>query len=397
MLLCMILVQGGIIGLLINSTGVLFAAVRTDLGFRAGDLSIYYTIRQLVMAVSVGVTSRVFFAKNEKLVMGSLGLCCGLSFVLMGTFSRLWQWYLAAAVMGFGMSCCMVVIPIMLNNWFTKNRGLVVGITMSASGIAGALFSPLCSVLISAFGWRAAAVVTGALSLAMSLSGSTFLLAAPEKAGLLPYGGEKPGEGPAVEGGAGSRQVPGWVYPAAVIALLCTNSYTQFNNQLPTFAQTVGYPLQVGAVLTSITMVGNITGKLSLGAVSDRLGIYRAVELLLGMVCASQVIFFCAQESLLLLQLGALLYGFVYALGTTAPSLLFLDLYGPSGYKGKVSLTQSINSFIMAFAGSLFPYIFDFAGSFQPVFVLGIFVSASGLLVMLRLGRYAQKERTAAA
>lgn len=398
MLLCMILIQGGIIGLLVNSTGVLFAAVRTDLGFRAGDLSVYYTIRQLVMAVSVGVTSKAFFARNEKTVMAALGICCGSSFILMGAFTQLWQWYLSAVMMGFGMSCCMVVIPIMLNNWFSKSRGLVIGITMSSSGIAGAVFSPLCSALIGSFGWRLTAVITGVVSLVMSLAGSLFLSASPEKLGLLPYGGERAAGGGMAEEDAENRgQVPRWVYPAAVIALLCTNSYTQFNNQLPTFAQTIGYPLGVGAVLTSITMVGNITGKLSLGAISDRLGIYRAVELLLAMVCASQALFLFAQTSLPLLQLGALLYGFVYALGTTAPSLLFLSLYGISGYQDKVSLTQSINSFIMAFAGSLFPYIFDFAGSFQPVFALGVFVSASGLLIVFRLGCFAKTRSGAAA
>lgn len=396
MLLCMILIQGSIIGLLVNSAGVLFAAVRTDMGFRAGDLSIYYTIRQLVMAVSVGITSKAFFEKNEKLVMGFLALCSGLSYVLMGFFTQLWQWYLAAAMMGFGMSCCMVTIPIMLNNWFSKNRGLVIGITMSASGMMGALFSPICSQLISTLGWRATAIITGIITLIMSLSGSLFLTASPEKVGLLPYGGKTSSHDDTSEKKVDfQHQVPKWVYPAAVIALLGTNSYTQFNNQLPTFAQSIGYPLGVGALLTSITMVGNITGKLSLGVISDKLGIYRAIELLLFMVCASQAAFLLAPGSLLMLQIGALLYGFVYALGTTAPSLLFLNLYGPSLYKGKVSLTQSISSFIMAFAGSFFPYIFDFAGSFQPVFILGIFISVSGLLIIFRLGHFAKMRATA--
>ena len=43
-LIAAICIQGGIIGILVNCTGVIFSAIIKDLGFRSGDLSIYYTI-----------------------------------------------------------------------------------------------------------------------------------------------------------------------------------------------------------------------------------------------------------------------------------------------------------------------------------------------------------------
>lgn len=386
-LICSILIQGGIIGLLVNSAGVLFAAVRTEMNFRAGDLSIYYTIRQLVMAAAVGLTSRLFFEKNPRLVIGALGLCGSASFILMSGFRQLWQWYAAAVMAGIGISCCTVVIPIVLNNWFHARRGLVVGISMSASGIVGACYSPVCSWIIENMGWRTAAVATGVLSLSMTILGCLFLAVTPETLGMDPYG-VLPVCEKACEPGKETASVPGWVYPVALAALILPNTYTQFNNQLPTFMQTVGYSLGTGALLTSISMVGNILGKLGLGILSDRMGIFRALALMAFLIGASQLAFLLGSDFLPVLQIGAFLYGFVYAMGTTAPSQLFLALYGEKNYRDKVRNAQMVNSFALAFAGLLFPYIYDFTGSFAPVFLLGTAVCALSLALMMRLEHF---------
>ena len=69
----MVLIQAGMMGVIINCTGIVFSAVLEDCGFRAGDLSVYYTIRSLASAAAVGVTSRLFFRYGGKAVMGALG------------------------------------------------------------------------------------------------------------------------------------------------------------------------------------------------------------------------------------------------------------------------------------------------------------------------------------
>lgn len=384
-LICAVLIQGGIIGLLVNPAGVLLTAVRGERGFRAGDLSVYYTIRQLVMAASVGVTSRLFFSRSPRMVMGLLGLCGASSFVFMAGFDYLWQWYGAAVMAGIGISCCTVVIPVVLNNWFQSKRGLVVGISMSASGVVGACYSPICSWLVETTGWRSAAAVTGVLSFGMTLAGCLFMSASPQNMGMEPYGAAKEKIQSSAPLNRETGPVPKWVYAAALAAVIVPNTYTQFNNQIPVFLQAVGYSLGTGAVLTSISMTGNIMGKLVVGILSDRLGIFRAIRVLLIFFGVSQVFFFVGADVLPVLQIGAFLYGTVYAMGTTVPSQLFLALYGEQRYRSKVQSAQTVNFFAMAFAGILFPYIYDFTGSFMPVFALGaaVCVTALGFMVCL--------------
>lgn len=383
----MILIQAGMMGVLINCTGIVFSAVLEDCGFRAGDLSVYYTIRSLASAAAVGITSRLFFRFGGRAVMAALGAMLALSFGSMYFFSSLWQWYLSGIFAGIGMSCIMVVMPVVLNNWFRAHNGLIIGLAMSSSGIAGAVFSPLCSALVTALGWRMAAVVTACIGGVLIVVPSLLLIAVAP-GGAAQSSAPRSGR---VSSEPSASPVPGWVFPACLVALIGAGCLTQFNNQLPTFAISAGYPLSVGAALTSLAMTGNVAGKLCMGALSDRIGIYRAIRAVLAAVGAVMVLFLLGKQYPPVLYLGSLIYGTVYALATTMPSLLLLDLYGKGEYQGRVSSLQAVSGLVFAFASSGFPYLYDLSGSFDIVFVLGACLCLLAFVLVGRLQRFAAR------
>lgn len=393
----MVLIQAGIIGVLTNCTGILFAAILSETGFRAGDLSVYYTIRSLVSAATVGVTCRLFFQKNSRIVLAVLGAVYCISMGAMCFFSQLWQWYVSAVFAGIGSGCAPVVIPIVLNNWFHKKNGFVIGLTMSASGVAGAVFSPVCSRLITAFGWRSTAVIMAILGFCLIVLPSLFILvSSPERAGYLPYGvcptkvGQKKADVP-------QETVPHtaprpYIFALCLAAVVAGGSLVQFNNQLPTYAHSIGYAISVGAIMTSCCMVGNLLGKLVFGTLIDRVGVYRAIRLYLVCLIGSMAIFLLFFKTLPILYAGTFFYGLAYAISTIAPSLLFLDLYGEKHYKEKVSRAQAVNNVVFAILSAAFPYVYDLTGSFSPVFVFGIGLCAASFLILCYLQQYAQRQ-----
>lgn len=162
------LLQAGLMGIVVNPNGILFAAICKDLGLRAGDLSLYYMIRSLTAAFTVGITTKLVFQRRINLVMAFLGSLFALSVAAMACFNSLWQWYLAAVFSGIGMSWSPAVIPLIINNWFKKHNGSIIGITMASSGVVGILYSPMLSRFIEGFGWRQAALLCGGLSFAMN-------------------------------------------------------------------------------------------------------------------------------------------------------------------------------------------------------------------------------------
>ena len=390
-MVCMILIQGGATGILTNCLGVIFSAVLSDLGFRAGDLSLYYTIRSLTSAVAVVFTVKLFFRKNTRLVMVILGLLMVSSYGAMAFFHSLWQWYLAAVLFGIGMSCNMVVIPVVINNWFRVKNGAVIGVTMASSGVCGAIFSPLCSSLISMYGWRSTVLILAGISSVMILLPSMLLLYAdPADRGDLPYG-ESADRGTVRADEIEVPQPPSYIFGVCVLTIMLSGSLIQFNSQLPTFAQSIGYPLSVGAMFTSLSMIGNLAGKVISGVLTDRIGVYMTGFLFFISVSIGMLGYLFGTGNVAVLEVSSALYGMQYAVSMTLPSLLFLDLYGRMTYKDKLSRMQLINGLASACISAAFPYIYDLTGSYAPVFVMAIVFELIGFSVFLYLLRYTRR------
>ena len=394
-LIAMILIQAGIIGILMNCTGILFAAILSETGFRAGDLSLYYTIRSLVSAATINTACWFFFHKNARVVLAVLGAAYCISVGMMSCFGQLWQWYIAAVFAGIGSGCVPVIIPIVLNNWFHEKNGFVIGLTMAASGATSAVFSPICSQLIITFGWRTTAVIMAALSLCLVVFPSLLLLVkSPETAGCLPYGAHPESEPPADDKshGKAAQAVPSrYIFALCLLAIVAGGGLVQFNNQLSTYAQSIGYTISVGAIMTSCCMVGNLLGKLIFGTLADRAGIYRAIRLYLTFLAASMAIFLLFARTLPILYVGTLFYGLAYSISTIAPSLLFLNIYGETRYKKNVGKAQSVSNIVFAAFSAAFPYVYDLTGSFNLVFVFGIGLCAISFFTLCLLQHYSAK------
>lgn len=384
-------IQGGIIGILVNCTGVIFSAIIEDLGFRSGDLSIYYTIRAFLQAAACGVTTKLFLSKNPKIVMTGLGALGLAGFVGMYFYTSLWQWYFSGVLVGICMSCVLVVIPVVLNNWFATRNGMVIGIAMAASGLAGAVFSPVLSSFIVSMGWRKTAVINGLTGFLLIALPSLFLLVrTPEEKGMKPYGWtEDMAEKSAVAAEkkeTKSYKMPSSMFVISTFGLIVAGIMTQFGNQLPMLAQSVGYTIQVGAMVTSFNMVGNVAGKLLIGVMADKIGIFPSVNLTSVVIAISTVMLIFSGTNPVMMYAGALLLGMVYSMGTTVPPLVYMEVYGPDEYKTHLSRFQSYNSVTMALASSGLPYIYDFTGSFNGALILG-FVCAIVPIITLTMAK----------
>jgi len=386
-LIAAVCIQGGIIGIMVNCTGVIFSAIIEDLGFRSGDLSIYYTIRAFLQAAACGTTTKLFLSRNPKAVMTALASLGLAGYVGMYFYTELWQWYFSGILVGICMSCVLVVIPVVLNNWFAVKNGMVIGIAMAASGLAGAVFSPVLSSLIVSMGWRKTAVFNGVVSFLIIVIPTLFILVrTPEEKGMKPYGWEeaqktKTENTDTAQTAAKSWKMPKSMFAMSAFAIVVAGIMTQFGNQLPMLAQSVGYTIQIGAMVTSMNMVGNVFGKLAIGVLADRIGIFPSVNITSVIIAVSTVMLMFSGASPVMMYAGALLLGLVYSMGTTVPPLVFMEVYGPDEYKTYLSRFQAYNSVVMALASSALPYIYDFTGSFTGALILGLVCAVVSLVM----------------
>lgn len=383
-LIATIAIQGGIIGILVNCTSIIFSAIIDDLGFRSGDLSIYYTIRFFAQAATVGITSKLFLEKKPKVVMTALAAIGSAAYIAMYFYSHIWQWYISGILVGICMSCVLVVIPVILNNWFKVKTGLIIGIAMAASGLSGAVFTPLISKIIVATGWRKASVITGIVAFFMIVIPTVLLLnITPEEIGMKPYGWEYINDGveaKSVNLGK-SYNVPKSMLILTTSSLIIACVMTQFGNQLPIFASSLKYPISVGATVASCSMVGNVLGKLLTGALADKIGIFPAVNFNSILIAVSMIVLMFSGSSPFVMYTGSVLYGLVFSMATTVPPLVYMSVYGATGYSKHLSKFQSFNSINMAISSSLLPYLYDFTGSFKAPLMLGLALTIISLVM----------------
>ena len=386
-------------GLMMNIRGVVFSAIIADLGFRSGDLSVYYTICSLTASFSVAITSKLYAEKNSKVVLLILeGMVCGTTF-LMGTFSSLWQWYVAAIFNGIGSSCIMLIMGITINNWFRKYNGTLVGIAMAASGVSGTVFNPIVAKFITRMGWRKTIMLMAVIGMALTTVAAVFMIeSSPSKVGKRPYGADdikttaEKASAAAVE-----YNNPKWLMPFTCIAFILFMAVSPVNNQLATYRRGLGFSITVGATVTSCSMIGNVMGKLAMGTLADRLGVYKAVNIIQVLVIVSLALFLVGHSNRYILYIAALLYGTIFSVSTTMPPLLFSDLYGPKEYRRKVSTNQMYYSLSVAALSSALPYIYDFTGSYDIVFAGGLAASIASFVMFNVIRKYSQNRKSSEA
>ena len=199
-----------------------------------------------------------------------------------------------------------------------------------------------------------------------------FLVLTPEEMGLQPYGYSETGnetvkDSPEVK----SYTVPAYIFPVcvAVICLACLIGAVL--NQLPLYTAQLGYAVNMGAMLTSFAMVGNVVGKLLSGWLADKAGVYNAISVIFTLVIVSLLMFMGCTQSPVLLYLASLMFGTIFAVDANIAPMLFMEVWG-ADYTKHLKNFQTISFTLGAFSSSLLPYIYDFTHSYNIIFMLGI-------------------------
>ena len=399
-------------GVMANCLGVVFAAIIGDMGFKASQMSLFHSIRSVMMSLAVGSMGGVFMkCKNPKAYMVATGLATSAAFAAMSFYNAIWQWYISAIIAGICMSTISIMVPVVINNWFKVKQGTLMGIAFMGSGVTGALLSPIFSGIIETSGWRSTCLIIGAFGILLWVLPCLLLFGRdPKETGDIAYGETESTQGNASDGEAdaakmaggndksetsscdsGSRTagsgIPASVFFMLVIAVAPVTTLISMINQLATFATTLGYELSVGAMITSCSMIGNLGGKLISGAIADKFGALKMLSAFSALVGIGLVMILMGAASPALLCAGALFLGGSFSVGAPGSALIFKEIYGEE-YADKLKSYTFISGIVGTATGFLFPLVYDITGSWKPVFVYGIAVCAVSVGIYARIKRH---------
>ncbi|WP_375453371.1 MFS transporter [uncultured Methylobacterium sp.] len=269
------LVTAGAVG----APGVLILPLQQEFGWDTAAISSALAIRLVLFGLMGPFAAALMNAYGpRRIVLAALALIAS-GLLASLAMTRLWQLILLwGVVVGIGTGLTALVLgATVATRWFSRSRGLVVGLLTASSATGQLIVLPILAALTEALGWRAALLtICGLLGLAAA---AVFLLLRdrPEDVGLLPYGetrgtAQAP-KGPAVGAVAALREAARtnvfWVlFATFFICGASTNGLIQ-THFIPLCADYGLRPVQAASVLAGMG-VFDFVGTVASGWLSDR-------------------------------------------------------------------------------------------------------------------------------
>lgn len=386
---CCFFINACVMGIVANTAGIYLQPVSAEMGWSLAKMNLYLTIIQIVMTLTLPVAGYVISRVNIKIVIGVPCLAMGATYALSALFHSLTDWYIAGVILGICYGFLMYIpIPLLINNWFKKKVGTVLGIVVAGASLVAAFTNPIGGMLITEYGWRFTRVILGCASLILSLPLIILVLRyKPADIGLKPFGWESTdAEDTTIvqETGLSAKKayssIPFYaIFVFSGLLVMCASML----QQVPGYAVSLGLSGTVGATGVSCIMVGGIIGKIVLGFLTDRFGFVKTAILAccFGLLGITTIMF--AGQNVMLFFAGTSLFGIAYASIVVIPPMAVRGTFGIKDYGQIYSWVTVANGAFGALTPIVVGIIFDQTHSYQLAWILCLI--AYGIVIVLAL------------
>ncbi|MCC7549816.1 MAG: MFS transporter [Burkholderiales bacterium] len=368
---------------------VALPAVQAEFGVARGDASLPYTLTMIGFGISGILLGRACDRFGIMLPALACTLALAFGYVTAASASALWQFALIQGVLiGSGSAATFAPLMADTSQWFTRRRGIAIGIFASGNYLSGTIWPPLLQHFIAEHGWRATYQGIALFCLATMLPLALMLrrrAPAPAPSGTA--------AAPAVRR---AQVLPLGMSPAALQTLLviagvaCCVAMSMPQVHIVAYCADLGYGPAVGAQMLSLMLACGIVSRVGFGFISDRIGGLRT--LLLGSSLQGlALLLFLPFDGLVSLYLISALFG-LFQGGIVPSYAIIIREYFPAAQAGwRVGFVITATLFGMALGGWMSGAIFDLSGSYRAAFVNGTLWNALNLVIALMLLRRAKQ------
>lgn len=380
---CMYIAGAG----LANCQGLFYKSIAAAIGSGIGAVSLCTTISAVVTGTAAKLMPTLLRKYPFKLVIFAGVLIVTASY--MGTTVATNFPMLAACFVLKGFGSCLIgstSLNFLVDNWFRKGSGTVLGIAMSLTGIVTAVFSPIFSSLIESRGWQFAMIVMGFISILFCLPLAAIKVT-PEEKGLRAYGAEESAE-PVQPVAVTTEELPlvkdFTYYVLIVVMFMATVSFCMVHH-VATYASSIGLSATTGALLVSTTMIGNMVFKLLMGFLCDKINPLRTSIISFALATLAFFLFLVAFQIPQLVFLAASIFGVIFFNSTLAVGQIIKMLYDRALFTRIYAVILFTSSIANVIFGTLTGYMYDWFGTYFPAMCIFFLFSliATVLLIML--------------
>lgn len=399
------LYMGASIGIGTNCGSIFMPVLAREFGVGLGTIATQSTIMCIAMAATAPWVGRQIGKMDIRVMMTISAILSGGAFLAQSMVQNLWQYYLTAPFLGLGVGMgSFMTITVIINNWFEKNKGLVIGVTLSVSSVVGIVMNPILNRIIEEQSWRMANGLKGMLVLCTIPLVWAFIRLYPSEKGAVAWG--------AGEGAQAQVEAPAQKQEAAEVSTREIFSSIPFlmmvvfsflfavcmspSGHLQNIALSSGFTSSVGAMMVSAYMTGEFVGKLGLGWLNDKYGINRAVLLVTSIGMVGIVgLFFVGSMGPQFGLLCALLFGPMTATTSVGYTLIANNTFGAKLYPRYYPYMSMASTVAFSVGSPLLGFMYDFTGTWRTAYIMVLCGLAISLVLLTISTKMMAKERQA--
>ena len=365
-----------------------------EFGWERGDISLAITLTALSLSFAMPVAGRLVdrFGPKRILYPSILMLGCVVAslYFLTDSILHLYFSFICIGIAGSGTGG--VAYAKVVTNWFSRRRGLALGMTMAGVGLGNAIVAPYSQFLIELTGWRLAYVGLAVTMVAITIPLVWLLLReTPGEMGLRADGDDQP----ARHTDNGNQKAYGLTAAEArkthafrIMLIAFVGIGLGINGlgiHLVPMLTDWGMAASAAALVFSVSGLCTIIGRVGAGYLADR---FFAPHVAIAFST-------CAICSILLLLMGvvgpaAFLIGIMLGLGSGAnPNIiayLISRYFGTRSYGELYGLIYGIHIIGSGLSPLGLGLGYDLMGSYTGVLLVyaGLIIAAAGMLLFLK-------------
>ena len=384
-------------------TGNFVTPIVEELGCAVSTFTTLVSVQAISMAVLYPIAAKILSTRHIGRVMGIAAVTEVVGIFLMSTYRSVYMFYFSGILIGTAQAFTgLVAIPILINMWFRKKAGTVLGIIIAVSSAATIGYGLLSAQLITLFGWRPAYQVMALMAFVISVPAVFLIVKSPSEMGCAPYGTEQEDRKSQIAEESSTGAMWGMTRNEAFrsiavylawFACLCYSIGSGVSGYIATYStMEVGQSINFGARAAMCMSVGGIASSLILGRINDRFGVKAGLLWGAAFTTLGYGVMILSLEHPYLIFPAAVAVGLGNSMYQVQCPLLVRSVVGEREYSSIWSVMMVANSLI---GGGLYGSIglfYDKGGSYCGAFILavGLYIGA------LFLGSFAVSRRATA-
>ena len=393
------LIGGTMLNLVLGSFyawSVFVLPLEQEFGWARSETSLTFSIGILTMAITFVFAGRLHATVGFRPLAAIGGVLFSIGFFLASFTSSLTVLYVAyGLIAGAGNGIGYSIATPVVTKWFPDKRGLAIGIAVGGYGAGSGVFGPLADeILIPQLGWEATFRIYGVVFLMIALVAAWMLKPAPD--GYAPEGWD-PSQLKAAVTPVGRDFTPSEMLRGSSFYFLFLAYFFGAIAGLGLISQLVPFGTSVGIgsvalIGLAVGAIGNTTGRVLSGAMSDSMGRLNVLRLMVVVSAIAMPALYLFGSNVLFFVVGVFAVYYCYGTLLAVFAATSADFYGTKHFGVNYGLLFLAWG-IAALAGSqLAGFVFDTFGNYQYAFF------GAAVLSVLSLGcLYAAKSPARAA